>query len=316
MRPETSSTHPHLSLTQAHFKATKPAKTDAQLAAQKAAFLASVPEADRDKLPAGLLDTATSLGMVENVALLANAPDNGFVGVNLYCDDEGQVLGLPRNVRACEIAACAGKPLDVCGDAFLARVMDSDAEFARLDLTLDEVSSSAPWVKAAADQNRRKAASESASARLGRVGLTPGVNDLRPVARPLAAKAAPAASAAPPPCPHRAAGNAAFKDQRWSDAVDAYTRAADAASPSSPAWIAAVNNRAAAKLAAGDAAGAAADAGAVIDVAPADVKARLRRGAAREKLGDGQGAAEDYKAALAAEPGNGQAKQGLARVAQ
>jgi hypothetical protein len=74
-----------------------------------------------------------------------------------------QALGLPRNLRACEIAACAGKPLDVCGDAFLARVMDSDAEFARLDLLLSEVSSGAAWVKAAAAQNRAKAASESAA---------------------------------------------------------------------------------------------------------------------------------------------------------
>lgn len=302
---------------QAHFKATKTAKSAAQLAAQKAAFLASVPEADRGNLPPGLLDAATGLGMVENVALLSNAPAHGFIGVNLYCDDEGQALGLPRNARACEIAACAGKPLDVCGDAFLARVMDSDAEFARLDLRLEEVSSSAPWVKAGAAQNAAKRAGESADVRLARAGVKAGVNDLGRAAEKASTTAAPAkpAAAAPPPaCPHRADGNAAFKEKRWSAAVAAYTRAADAAIPSSPAWIAAVNNRAAVKLAAGDAAGAAADAGAVLDIAPGDVKARLRRGSAREALGDSAGATADYQAALAVEPGNGQARDGLARV--
>jgi hypothetical protein len=35
----------------------------------------------------------------------------------------------------------------VHGDAFLARVFDNEDEFERLDFTLPEVSSSAPWVK-------------------------------------------------------------------------------------------------------------------------------------------------------------------------
>jgi hypothetical protein len=50
---------------------------------------------------------------VENIALLSNAQDNGFVGVNLYADDEGSIRGLPRNLRASEIALCCGKPLEV-----------------------------------------------------------------------------------------------------------------------------------------------------------------------------------------------------------
>ena len=306
---------------QAHYRATKPAKTAAQLANQKAAFLASVPEANRGAISDELLSTAADLGMVENVALLSNAPDNGFTGVNLYCDDEGQALGLPRNVRACEIAACAGKPLDVCGDAFLARVMDSEDAFARVDLLLSEVSSSAPWVKAAADQNRRKAASESAHVKLARAGVKAGVNDLT-ATKIEELPTAPAStktpsSAKPPPCPHRDAGNAAFKAGRFDDAVACYTRAADAApSSSSPAWLAAVNNRAAARLAAGDHAGAAQDAGAVLAIAPDDVKARLRRAAAREGVGEAAGAREDYEAVLKVEPGNAQARAGVARVGE
>ena len=40
------------------------------------------------------------------------------------------------------------KEAQVRGDAFLARVRDCEEEFQRLDFTLQEVSSSAPWVKA------------------------------------------------------------------------------------------------------------------------------------------------------------------------
>ena len=51
--------------------------------------------------------------MVENIALLSNASDNGFVGVNLYVDDSGRSKGLPFNVRASDIGTTCGKPLEV-----------------------------------------------------------------------------------------------------------------------------------------------------------------------------------------------------------
>ena len=53
------------------------------------------------------------MNMVENISLLSNARDNGFVGVNMYVDDEGAIKGLPTNMRASEIAHCCGRPLDV-----------------------------------------------------------------------------------------------------------------------------------------------------------------------------------------------------------
>ena len=54
------------------------------------------------------------------MALLANAKDTGFVGVNLYCDDEAGIMGAQANLRASDIANCCGKPLQV-GGAELAR---------------------------------------------------------------------------------------------------------------------------------------------------------------------------------------------------
>lgn len=50
---------------------------------------------------------------VENVSLLSQTRSNGFVGVNMYVDDEGSIKGLPRNLRATELAHCAGKPIEV-----------------------------------------------------------------------------------------------------------------------------------------------------------------------------------------------------------
>ncbi len=46
--------------------------------------------------------------------------------------------------------------MQVQGDAFLARVFDNEDDFERLDFTLKEVTSSAPWVKEAAAQNEAK----------------------------------------------------------------------------------------------------------------------------------------------------------------
>ena len=50
---------------------------------------------------------------VENIGLLNNAKDLGFVGVNMYVDDEGSIKGATFNPRASEIATCCGKPMQV-----------------------------------------------------------------------------------------------------------------------------------------------------------------------------------------------------------
>jgi hypothetical protein len=46
--------------------------------------------------------------LIESVPLLTNSKANGFVGVNLYCDDSGTFKGLPLNVRATDFAHCCG----------------------------------------------------------------------------------------------------------------------------------------------------------------------------------------------------------------
>jgi hypothetical protein len=58
--------------------------------------------------------------------------------INLYVDDTGAMKGLPDNTRAAGLAAAAGHPCDVHGDAFVARVVDCEEEFDRQDFTLKE----------------------------------------------------------------------------------------------------------------------------------------------------------------------------------
>jgi hypothetical protein len=50
---------------------------------------------------------------VENIALLSNAADNGFVGINMYCDDEAAIKELPGNPRATSLVQTCGHALEV-----------------------------------------------------------------------------------------------------------------------------------------------------------------------------------------------------------
>ena len=85
--------------------------------------------------------------------------------MNLYVDDTGSLKQLPPNARAAGLAAAAGHPCEVHGDAFVGRTVDSDDAFARLDFTLAEVSSDAAWVGEARARNarRREAGARAAS---------------------------------------------------------------------------------------------------------------------------------------------------------
>lgn len=137
------------------------------------------------------------------------------------------------------------------------------------------------------------------------------------VARAACARAVwPALPAAPRltrPCLTPTAMSATRRTGR-DDAIAVYTRAAEGAAAGSPALLAAVNNRAAARLGASDAEGAAVDASGVLNAEPRNVKALLRRGAAHEGLGDVVSEATDYVAALTVDPGCDQARSAAGRL--
>ena len=104
---------PMVTNAQAHFRQHKPAKTQEQAARQRQQLLASLPEGQRSQVSEALLANASDLGMVESHALLGNSRNNGFIGVNLYTDDEAAFVDAPLNQRAAAIAACCGRPLQV-----------------------------------------------------------------------------------------------------------------------------------------------------------------------------------------------------------
>lgn len=287
-----------------HFASRGPRKTEEQIRAQQADLLSRLPEGSN--IDPRVLDVATSLNMVENISLLSNARDNGFVGVNMYVDDEGAIRGLPRNVRASEIAHCCGKPLDVKGDAFLARVMDNGDDFERLDLELGEVSSGAAWVQQARQQNERKRQQESGEALLDRLRGSKAAGGA-----PAAAAAATAVRELSPAEAAKDEGNKAFKRGDWQGAADHYSRALEL----DPGMTAALNNRALCRCKLGQWAEAEADAGGVLAAEPGNVKALLRRAAARQAQGRAAQAAEDWRAVLAKEPNNKEAAAGLAEAA-
>ncbi|KAL4446282.1 hypothetical protein ABPG77_003089 [Micractinium sp. CCAP 211/92] len=286
-----------------HFASCGPRKTEAQIRAQQADLLSRLPEGSN--INPAVLDVATSLNMVENISLLSNARDNGFVGVNMYVDDEGSIRGLPRNVRASEIAHCCGKPLHVKGDAFLARVMDNGDDFDRLDLDLSEVSSSAAWVQQAQQQNERKRQQESGEALLERIRAGKAAGGAPPAA------AAPAVRELSPAEAAKDEGNKAFKRGDWQEAATHYSRALEL----DPGMTAALNNRALCRCKLGQWAEAEADADGVLAAQPGNVKALLRRAAARKAQGRAEQAAEDWRAVLAKEPNNKEAAAGLANAA-
>ena len=96
----------------------------------------------------------------------------------MYVDDTGAMKGLADNTRAAGLAAAAGHPCEVHGDAFVGRVIDCDDKFERLDFTLKEarartrlrldrcltrdtcrraqVDSSAAWIADAQARNARR----------------------------------------------------------------------------------------------------------------------------------------------------------------
>jgi hypothetical protein len=59
--------------------------------------------------------------------------------------------------------------VQVYGDAFIGRIFDNEDDFKRLDFRIGELSSSAPWVREAAEQAARRRQRADASAALQRM---------------------------------------------------------------------------------------------------------------------------------------------------
>lgn len=262
-------------------------------AAQRAELLSKLPEGT--EIDDNLLNIATGMQMVENIALLSNSRDYGFIGVNMYVDDEGSVRGCARNIRATEIAHCCGKPIEVKGDAFLARVLDDGDNFERRDLHLNEISSEAEWVKQAKNQAAQRREAESSAEVMRRIQADSAAASKAQIRELTPAEAA------------KEHGNVAFKKGKWKEAVHHYTKAIELDSMMIPAW----NNRAMTFLKLEKWEEALKDCLAVLEQQPSNVKAFLRAAAAEVELGKKDEAKQHLENALLAEPSNAEAKKRL-----
>eukprot|EP01025_Chloroclados_australasicus_P009359 TRINITY_DN13594_c0_g1_i5.p2 TRINITY_DN13594_c0_g1~~TRINITY_DN13594_c0_g1_i5.p2 ORF type:complete len:317 (-),score=60.49 TRINITY_DN13594_c0_g1_i5:1279-2229(-) len=265
-----------------HFAA-GPKKTEAQTKAQISELKKKMQAGS--KMADQLLEMAASMQAVESVNLLSNTPANKFVGVNMYVDDEGLIKGLPLNPRATSLAQTCGLLIKVYGDAFIARFMDSDAEFERLDFTLKDVDSNAEWVKLAKKQQEKRSQGDSGLQVLQSMGQQ----------QKLSAE------------DYKDKGNDYFKKGQYSMAIIQYTKALE----QDGNLIAALNNRAMANLKMAEYEEAMEDCNLVLQKEPQNVKALFRRGCAKQALGDKDAARQDFQTVLSIQNNNEEAKKKL-----
>jgi hypothetical protein len=99
-----------------------------------------------------------SSNSVEIVSLMLPCAANGFIGVSMYCDQNGKAKNQELNSRATSFAhLCGYTSMTVHGDAFFGRYHDDESmEWERLDFSADDLSSDANWVKEAQRMNYGK----------------------------------------------------------------------------------------------------------------------------------------------------------------
>jgi hypothetical protein len=107
--------------------------------------------------PNGLMTQLADVQMVDTVAVQLNHPQEDNVAVTLYVDDRAVAKGVEMNERATQFSIAAGWRQGILGDAFVARARDdNDDLFERLDFTVAELSSDAPWMAGARRLNAKR----------------------------------------------------------------------------------------------------------------------------------------------------------------
>ena len=111
------------------------------------------------------LETLLTSTSVDILSVAVPSKENEYFGVSLYCDDKGKAKKLPLNERATGLgSACGLAGQTFNGDIFLSRMFDDQEEnWFRVDFTMDDVSSNAPWVRRCAEQASRKVGGSPAS---------------------------------------------------------------------------------------------------------------------------------------------------------
>lgn len=152
-----------------------------------------------------------SVQLVDIVPLLPQHKVFGWECVSMYVDDSALTKGVPINRRASELCVACGTPKQIYGDAFVARALDDNEDlFKRKDFTLDDMDSSAQWV--------RKAQTLQAAIKRTKGGRTTA---------PLEGPIAPSEDDLKKAAQLKASGNEAFKSSKFKVACEAYLKAID-----------------------------------------------------------------------------------------
>jgi len=181
------------------------------------------------------------------------------------------------------------------------RVFDNEDDFKRMDFTMADLDSGATWVSEARQQAARKRDRGDAASQF--------------LAQAQATRSAPSTRQAQgreesPAEAEKEAGNQAFKQGNWIEAVEKYTAALKLDS----SMLAAVNNRAMAYLKLGRWEEAEGDCSRVLAAEGGNVKALLRRATARREQRRPAEAVSDLEALLGVQPNNKEAASMLAEM--
>ena len=98
-----------------------------------------------------MVSNLSMMDLIDTVPLQLHKASNGWIGVNMYVDDQGEAKNLPLNERATAICQACGVMMAVRGDCFISRFRDHEVKdiFDRLDFTLDDLKSGSEFFKQA-----------------------------------------------------------------------------------------------------------------------------------------------------------------------
>jgi hypothetical protein len=91
---------------------------------------------------------------VEIIVLQLPTASGGFIGVSMYCDQNGKLKKLELNTRASSLCQSCGHINQIYGDIFVGRYHDDESlPWERLDFTLDDMNSDSTWIREARAKN-------------------------------------------------------------------------------------------------------------------------------------------------------------------
>jgi len=117
---------------------------------------------EKGEMSSAALDRLLTATSVEIFPVLLPTKDSGFEAISVYCDDKGVSKGLEENTRVSGLVQAAGYPGQTFkGDCFVGRVYDdNEEEWRRMDFTLKDCNTDAPWIVKTKKQRSNRSSSD------------------------------------------------------------------------------------------------------------------------------------------------------------